>query len=68
MAANTWVLNKRTGKYEPKSDTYKPPPVKVKKQPPKRNHHKKVDKKTAAAYYGSKQLDLEVLKKSRNVN
>lgn len=66
--SNTWVLNKRTGKYEQKPDTYKPPPMKVKIKPPKRSHHKKVDKKTATAFYGSKQMDLQILKKSRNVN
>lgn len=64
---NTWVLNKRTGKYESKSDSYKPPVKKIKPKLHKKKRYKP-DKKTAAAYHGSKQLDLEVLKKSRNVN
>lgn len=67
MAVNTWVLNKRTGKYEPKSESYKPPVKKIKSKPQKKKRYKP-DKKTASAYYGSKQLDLEILKKSRNAS
>lgn len=66
---NTWVLNKKTGKWEAKPSNYQPPQRKEMKmyraQRKKKNKVKKVDPKTAAAYYGQKQMDLEAMKKSQ---
>lgn len=65
---STWVLNKKTGKWEAKSDKYRHPKPKEKKKhtaPKKKSKSKKVDKKIATAYYGQKQMDLAAMKKSR---
>lgn len=66
--SNTWVQNKKTGKFESKPDSYRPPAPKKPKpfnSAKRKNKYKKPDKKEASAYYGNKNLDLQALKRAK---